>query len=157
MMQGLLKKSIWVFHVDCNSCNGCDIEIIAALSPRYDAERFGVKLVGSPKMADMLLVTGPVSLQMKDRLKNIYDQMPNPKVVVVVGACGATGGVFYGSPMHCGGVDKVIPVDYYVPGCAAKPEAILKGVLMAAEKLVKKNENAKGIRGSAKAGPAKKD
>jgi membrane-bound hydrogenase subunit mbhJ len=136
--KGFLKRSVWVFHLNGGGCNGCDIEIIAALMPRFDAERFGVKLVGSPKMADVILVTGPGNLQNKERLKNIYEQVPNPKAVVVVGACGSTAGVFAGGYNNLGGADRAIPVDYYVAGCPPRPEAILKAVLMAAGKLVSK-------------------
>jgi len=129
------NKSLWVFHVNTGSCNGCDIEIIAALTPRYDVERFGIKLVGSPRHADVLLVTGPVTKQMAPVLKRIYDQTPDPKMVVVVGACGITGGVFHESYNLAGPVDNIIPVDVYVPGCAARPEAIIYGMAKAWIKL----------------------
>ena len=137
-MKSLMKRSIWVYHVNAGGCNGCDIEMIAALTPRYDAERFGVKLVGSPKMADVLLVTGPANRQNAARVKNIYDQVPHPKAVVVIGVCGATGGVFAGGYNNLGGVGRVIPVDYYIAGCPPKPEAILLGVVKAAQKLAGK-------------------
>ncbi len=129
------KKALWVFHVATGSCNGCDIEIIAALTPRYDAERFGIMLTGTPRHADVLLVTGGVTRPMLPRLKRIYDQTPDPKAVIVVGGCGATGGVFYESYNMVGPVDEVIPVDVYVPGCPPRPEAIVDAVVKAVTKL----------------------
>jgi membrane-bound hydrogenase subunit mbhJ len=128
-------RSLWVFHLNTGSCNGCDIEIVALLTPRYDVERFGIKLVGSPKHADVLLVTGPVNRKMLPRLKLIYEQTPDPKAVIVVGTCGTSGGVFYDSYNIVGPVDKHIPVDVYVPGCPIRPEAIINGVLKAWLKL----------------------
>ncbi|HNR64841.1 MAG TPA: NADH-quinone oxidoreductase subunit B family protein [Atribacterota bacterium] len=130
-----LDRSLWVFHLNTGSCNGCDIEIVALLTPRYDVERFGIKLVGSPKHADVLLVTGPVNRKMLPRLKLIYEQTPDPKAVIVVGTCGSSGGVFYDSYNIVGPVDKHIPVDVYVPGCPIRPEAIINGVLKAWLKL----------------------
>jgi len=130
-----LDRSLWVFHLNTGSCNGCDIEIVALLTPRYDVERFGIKLVGSPKHADVLLVTGPVNRKMLPRLKLIYEQTPDPKAVIVVGTCGSSGGVFYDSYNVVGPVDKHIPVDVYVPGCPIRPEAIINGVLKAWLKL----------------------
>lgn len=130
-----LDRSLWVFHLNTGSCNGCDIEIVALLTPRYDVERFGIKLVGSPKHADVLLVTGPVNRKMLPRLKLIYEQTPDPKAVIVVGTCGTSGGVFYDSYNLVGPVDKHIPVDVYVPGCPIRPEAIINGVLKAWLKL----------------------
>lgn len=128
-------RSLWVFHLNTGSCNGCDIEIVSLLTPRYDVERFGIKLVGSPKHADVLLVTGPVNRKMLPRLKLIYEQTPDPKAVIVVGTCGTSGGVFYDSYNLVGPVDKHIPVDVYVPGCPIRPEAIINGVLQAWLKL----------------------
>ncbi|MCX8189986.1 MAG: NADH-quinone oxidoreductase subunit B family protein [Candidatus Diapherotrites archaeon] len=132
-----LKRSLWVFHVNAGSCNGCDIEIVAALTPRYDVERFGIKLVGTPRHADVLLVTGPVTRQMKDKLLRVYEQTPEPKLVVVVGNCGSTCGVFYESYNIEGPVDKLIPVDVYVHGCPPRPEAIIEGIAKAWAKLEK--------------------
>ncbi len=120
-------KSPFVFHFNSGSCNGCDIEIIAALMPRIDIERFGMKLVGSPRHADIMLVTGPVSHQIAPRLKRIYDQMAEPKFVVAVGSCACSGGAFRGGYATLGGVDQVIPVSAYIPGCAPKPSAIAYG------------------------------
>ncbi|HJJ48570.1 MAG TPA: NADH-quinone oxidoreductase subunit B family protein [Methanocorpusculum sp.] len=130
-----LNKSLWVFHFNAGSCNGCDIEIVATITPRYDPERFGVKLVGSPRHADVLLVTGPVTAQMADRLRRVYAQMPSPKVVMAIGTCAQSGGVFSTSYNLAGPVDQIIPVDVYVPGCAPRPEAIINGVVTAIAKL----------------------
>ena len=130
-----LKRALWVYHVNTGSCNGCDIEIVACLTPRYDIERFGIKLVGSPRHADVLLVTGPVTRQMEPRLRRVYAQTPAPKVVIVVGNCGAEGGVFHESYNLVGPVDQIMPVDVYVPGCPPRPEAIVDGVVKAWLKL----------------------
>jgi len=131
------KRALWVYHLNTGSCNGCDIEILAVLTPRYDVERFGIKLVGSPRHADVLLVTGPVVKQMASRVKRIYEQTPDPKLVMVVGNCGTEGGVFYESYSLAGPIDQIIPVDVYVPGCPPRPEAIIHGVVMAWVKLEK--------------------
>ncbi len=131
------KRALWVFHVNSGSCNGCDIEIVAALTPRYDVERFGIKLVGTPRHADVLLVTGPVSRDMEKKLRRVYAQTPDPKAVIVVGNCGSTGDVFYESYNLVGPVDRVIPVDVYVPGCPPRPEAIIDGVVKAWLKIEK--------------------
>jgi NADH-quinone oxidoreductase B subunit len=122
-------KSPWIIHMNTGSCNGCDIEILAALIPRLDVERFGILLKGSPRHADVMICTGPVTKQMKERLKRVYDQMPEPKFVVVVGQCGSSGGVYKGSYCVEGGIDKVIPVDVYIPGCPPRPDAIIDGVV----------------------------
>lgn len=122
-------KSPWLVHYDCGSCNGCDIETLACLTPLYDVERFGVLNIGNPKHADILIVTGTVNHRNKKVLQKIYDQMPAPKIVIAVGACGLSGGIFREAYNVVGGVDKVIPVDVYVPGCPAKPEAIIDGVV----------------------------
>ena len=133
------KKSPWVLHFNSGACNGCDIEVVALLTPRYDVERLGILLEPSPRHADVLLVTGVVTRQVLDRLKRIYEQMPNPKFVVAIGACACSGGVFGGNYNVIGGVDKIIPVDIYIPGCAPKPEAIIDGIA----KLLKVNKEAK--------------
>jgi NADH-quinone oxidoreductase B subunit len=122
-------KSPWVLHFNSGACNGCDIEIVALLTPRYDVERFGIKLEPSPRHADVLLVTGSVTQPCAERLKRIYDQMPEPKFVVAIGACACAGGVFKGNYNVLGGVDEVIPVNAYIPGCPPKPEAIIDGVV----------------------------
>lgn len=123
------QKSPWIVHFNSGACNACDIETVAALTPRFDVERFGVQLKGSPRHADVLVCTGPVTRQMKDRLVRIYEQMPEPKLVVAVGTCACSGGVFQGCYCVEGGVDAAIPVSAYVPGCAARPEAIIDGVV----------------------------
>lgn len=136
-------KSPWLIHYDCGSCNGCDIETLACLTPLYDVERFGVLNIGNPKHADILIVTGTVNQRNKKVLKKIYDQMPSPKLVIAIGACGLSGGIFRDAYNVVGGVDKVIPVDVYVPGCPAKPEAIIDGVvegLARLSELQKENE-----------------
>jgi membrane-bound hydrogenase subunit mbhJ len=114
------KRALWAYHLNTGSCNGCDIEILAVLTPRYDVERFGIMLVGSPR-----------------RVKRIYEQTPDPKLVVVVGSCGIEGGVFYESYSLAGPVDQIIPVDVYVPGCPPRPEAIIEAVVKAWVKLEK--------------------
>jgi len=129
------NRSLWVYHFNSGSCNGCEIEIVATLCPRYDPERFGIKLVGSPRHADVMLVTGPVVKKMKDRLLRVYSQIPDPKVVMCIGTCGISGGVFFDSYNLEGPVDEVIPVDVYVPGCPPRPEAIIHGVVTALAKL----------------------
>ena len=130
-----LGKSLWTFLFNSGSCNGCEIEMVAAVTPRYDVERFGLKLVGSPRHADLLLITGPVTRKMAPRLKLVYAQIPDPKVVVCVGACGVSSGTFYDSYNLAGPVDQIIPVDVYVPGCPPRPEAIIDGVVKALAKL----------------------
>jgi NADH-quinone oxidoreductase B subunit len=122
-------NSIWAVHFNSGSCNGCDIEILATLTPRYDVERFGIKLEGSPRHADVLIVTGPVTRQARERLLRTYEQMPEPKFVVSVGSCSISGGVFQGCYNVGGSTDEVIPVDVYIPGCPPRPEAIVDGIL----------------------------
>jgi membrane-bound hydrogenase subunit mbhJ len=122
-------NSPWLIHFNSGSCNGCDIEILATLTPRYDLERLGVKLQGSPRHADVLIVTGPVTRQSRERLERTYEQMPDPKFVVVVGSCGLTGGVFHGSYNIAGSVDEIIPVDAFIPGCPPRPDAIIYGIM----------------------------
>ena len=122
-------NSIWAVHFNSGSCNGCDIEILATLTPRYDVERFGIKLQGSPRHADVLLVTGPVTRQARERLIRTYEQMPDPKFVISIGSCSISGGVFEGCYNCIGSVSDVIPVDVYIPGCPPRPEAIIDGVV----------------------------
>lgn len=122
-------NSIWAVHFNSGSCNGCDIEILATLTPRYDVERFGIKLEGSPRHADVLIVTGPVTRQSRERLLRTYEQMPEPKFVVSVGSCSISGGVFQGCYNVGGSTDEVIPVNVYIPGCPPRPEAIVDGII----------------------------
>lgn len=138
-----LSKSPWILHYDASSCNGCDIEVLACLTPMYDAERLGIINTGNPKHADIFVVTGSVNEQNIDVIKNLYSQMPDPKVVVAVGICAATGGIFRDCYNVQGGIDQVIPVDVYVPGCAARPEAIIDGILEAVKILEEKYQNMK--------------
>jgi ech hydrogenase subunit C len=133
-----LEKSPWVLHYDGTSCNGCDIEVVACLTPVYDVERLGVVNTGNPKHADILLITGGINGKCAEIVKNLYAQMPEPKVVVAVGACACTGGIFARAYNIEGGVDRVIPVDAYVPGCAARPESIIDGVIRGVEILARK-------------------
>lgn len=128
-------NSPWAIHFNTGSCNGCDIEILATLTPRYDVERFGIKLQGSPRHADVLICTGPVTLQARDRLIRVYEQMPEPKFVIAVGSCALSGGVFDGCYNVIGDLNKVIPVNVYVPGCPPRPEAIIYGVVQLLEAL----------------------
>ncbi len=134
------KKSPWVLHYNAGSCNGCDIEILAALAPKYDLERFGVINTGNPKQSDIFLVTGPVTYRSRERLIELYSQIPEPKVVVAVGACTSTGGVFRGMYNVEDGIDRYIPVDVYVPGCASSPQLILDGIVTALGILEKKSK-----------------
>ncbi|MCD6324016.1 MAG: NADH-quinone oxidoreductase subunit B family protein [Desulfurococcales archaeon] len=134
----IIRYSPWLVHFNTGACNGCDIEVLTALTPLYDPERFGVKLSPSIRHGDILVVTGAVTKKSAERLKRLYDQMPDPKFVIAVGACASSGGVFAGSYAVMNGVDKVIPVDMYVPGCPPRPEAILEAIV----KLLKKLENA---------------
>ena len=122
-------KSPWVLHFNTGACNACDIEILASLAPRFDLERFGIKQVGSPRQADVLLCTGPVTRQVEERLKRIYEQMPEPKFVVAIGACACSGGVTRGCYNVKGGIDSVIPVSAYIPGCPVSPAALIDGVV----------------------------
>jgi NADH-quinone oxidoreductase B subunit len=141
MLENLVKwariKSPWIIHFNTGACNACDIEVLATLIPRFDLERFGVLLKGTPRHADAMVVTGSVTRQVKDRLKRIYEQMPEPKFVIAVGNCATSGGVFQGCYNVYEGVDKVIPVNIYVPGCPPKPEAIIYGAAQLLAKLAK--------------------
>jgi ech hydrogenase subunit C len=125
----VLARSPWILHYDGSSCNGCDIEVLACLTPLYDVERFGIINTGNPKHADILLITGSVNERNVEIIQNLYNQMPDPKVVVAVGACAGSGGIFSRAYNVQGGVDQVIPVDVYAPGCAARPETIIDGVV----------------------------
>ena len=125
------KKSPYVFHVNAGSCNNCDIEAIETLTSRFDVERFGIILEGSPRHADILLVTGIVTKQTAPRIKRIYEQTPNPKAVVALGECPASGGIFRKSYNMAGPLEKIMPVDVYVLGCPPRPQAIIDGIVKA--------------------------
>lgn len=127
--ESFVTKSPWLIHYDAASCNGCDIEVLACLTPLYDVERFGIVNTGNPKHADIFLVTGSVNEQCAPVVRQIYDQMVEPKVVIACGICACSGGVFRECYNTLGGVDQVIPVDVYVPGCAVRPQAIIDGVV----------------------------
>jgi Ni,Fe-hydrogenase III small subunit/Pyruvate/2-oxoacid:ferredoxin oxidoreductase delta subunit len=131
----VLGRSLHIREVDAGSCNGCEIEIGGLGSPVYDVERFGIHFVASPRHADMLLVTGPVSRNMELALRKTYNATPEPRLVVAVGACACSGGIFDHNYACLGGVDKVIPVDVYIPGCPPNPHALLHGILSAIGRL----------------------
>ncbi|WP_440059419.1 NADH-quinone oxidoreductase subunit B family protein [Thermogladius sp. 4427co] len=122
----LVRKSMWIFHFNSGGCNGCDIELFATLTPLYDAERLGVQLAPSPKHADVLVVTGPVTCQTARALKEIYEQMPEPKIVIALGTCAVSGGIFEGGYNVIGGASKVVPVDVEIPGCPPSPASIME-------------------------------
>ena len=131
----MFGRSLAIREVDAGSCNGCELEIIALSNPVYDIERFGIHFVASPRHADMLLVTGPVTRNMELALLKTWKATPDPKVVVAVGACGISGGIFGRNYATVGGVDQVVPVDVYIPGCPPRPEALLHGILLAVGRL----------------------
>jgi Ni,Fe-hydrogenase III small subunit len=124
-------KSLWVYHANVGACNGCDIEVIDVLTPYYDAERFGIKLVGSPRHADVLLVCGPVTRQVVPHVRRLWEAVPEPKLVFAIGTCACGGGIWWDTYNVIGGADKVLPVNYYVPGCPPRPEAIVYAVALA--------------------------
>ena len=133
-------KSPWLFHVNTGSCNGCDIELVAVLTPRYDAERFGFKLAGTPRHADIVVVSGPVTSQSKDRLVRTLAQVPEPKVVVSLGSCPRSGNVFKGSYSIEGPLENFVHVDVTIAGCPPKPEAVIEGLYKATAILKQKRE-----------------
>ncbi len=129
------RRSAWLFHLNTGACNGCDIELVACLSPRYDVEQLGIRLEGSPRHADVLCVTGPVTRATRPLLEIVHAQLPEPRVVVAIGSCPATGNVFAGSPVIEGPLDRIVPVDVYVPGCPPRPHAIIEGIARAIDVL----------------------
>jgi len=133
-------KSPWILHLNTGACNACDIEVVAALTPRFDVERFGILLEGTPRHADVIICTGPATRQMKDRLIRVYEQTPDPKFVMAVGACAMSGCVYRGAYNIIGGIDQLIPVDVYVPGCPIRPDALIEGVVKLLDK-IKKGQN----------------
>ncbi len=132
----MFGRSLAIREVDAGSCNGCEIEIIALNNPIYDIERFGIHFVASPRHADVLLVTGPASKNMELALKRTYEATPNPKIVIAVGACGCSGGIFGDTYATTGGIDKIIPVDIYIPGCPPRPEVLIQGLLLAVDRMI---------------------
>jgi Ni,Fe-hydrogenase III small subunit/formate hydrogenlyase subunit 6/NADH:ubiquinone oxidoreductase subunit I len=134
----VLGRSLSIREVDAGSCNGCELEIVALNNPVYDIERFGIHFVASPRHADMLLVTGPVTRNMEQALLKTYRAAPEPKVVAAVGACGISGGIYGENYAVVGAVDRVVPVDVYIPGCPPRPEALIHGILMAVGRLAQK-------------------
>lgn len=141
LIQKSLGKSPWIYHINTGSCNGCDIELVSIITPRYDAERMGFKLAGTPRHADIVVVTGPVTSQSKDRLVRTLAQIPEPKVVVALGSCPRSCNVFKGSYSVEGPLDKFVHIDVSVAGCPPKPEAIIDGLALAAEILKRKRGN----------------
>lgn len=137
-IQKLFGRSLAIREVDAGSCNGCEVEITALNNPIYDIERFGIHFVASPRHADVLLVTGPASRNMEIALQRTYDATPDPKIVVAVGACACSGGIFGDTYATTGGIDKVVPVDVYISGCPPRPEMLLQGLLLAINRLKNK-------------------
>lgn len=129
-----LGRALAIRHVDAGSCNGCELEIHALNTPQYNIEGLGIKFAASPRHADMLLVTGPVSRHMEEALKRTYDATPEPKLVVAVGDCACTGGIFGESYASCGRISNIIPVDVAIPGCPPTPIQLLQGILAAVRK-----------------------
>ena len=144
-IQKILGRSLAIREVDAGSCNGCELEIVALNNPIHDIERFGIQFVASPRHADMLLVTGPVTRNMELALLKTHRAMAEPKVVVAVGACGISGGIFGVNYASLGGVDKVLPVDVYIPGCPPRPQALLHGILLAVGRLAERIHNDPGV------------
>lgn len=140
----LLRRSLAIREVDAGSCNGCEMEIVALNNPIHDIERFGIQFVASPRHADMLLVTGPVSRNMELALLKTHGAMADPKVVVAVGACGISGGIFGVNYASLGGVAQVLPVDVYIPGCPPRPQALLHGILLAVGRLAQRLDSQRG-------------
>jgi hydrogenase-4 component I len=126
-----IKRSAYVYRVDCGGCNGCEIEIFAAITPLFDAERFGIKVVSSPRHADILVYTGAVTRSMRVPALRAYHAAPDPKICVAYGACGCSGGIFHDLYCVWGGADKILPIDLYIPGCPPTPPATIQGLAVA--------------------------
>jgi Ni,Fe-hydrogenase III small subunit len=129
------RRSAWLYHFNAGACNGCDIELVTCLTPRYDVEQVGILLEASPRHADVLCVSGPVTRGTRAALETIYAQIPDPKVVVAIGSCPATCNVFAGSPVIEGPLERIVPVDIYVPGCPPRPHMIIAGIARAIDRL----------------------
>jgi len=140
MIDGSMARSPWIFHINTGSCNGCDIELVAVLTPRYDAERYGFRLAGTPRQADIVVVSGPITSQSKDRLIRTLSQVPEPFCVVSIGSCPQSGNVFKGSYAVEAPLERFTHVDVAVAGCTPKPEAIMEGLYEAARILKEKRE-----------------
>lgn len=140
LIDNSMAKSPWIFHINAGSCNGCDIELVSVLTPRYDAERLGFRLTGTPRQADIVVVSGPITLQTRDRLVRTLAQVPEPKVVVSLGSCPRSGNVFKGSYSIDGPLEKYTHVDVSVGGCTPKPEAIVAALAKATEILKEKRK-----------------
>ena len=148
-----MSKSPWLFHINAGSCNGCDIELVAVLTPRYDAERLGFKLTGTPRHADVVVVTGPVTKQVLPRVLRAISQVPEPRVIVTMGSCPQSGNVFRGSYSVAGPLSKYVDVDVDIAGCAPKPEAIIDGLALAM-KILSEKRAAMNAKPEAKPAPA---
>lgn len=129
-----IKKSPWVIHFDGSGCSGCSAEVRACFTPVYDLEQYGIKKTNNPKHADVLLVTGIIDEENRERIITIYDQMISPKRVVAAGACACSGGIFECCSSVIGSVDSIIPVDVYIPGCAVSPDAVADGIMKCFDK-----------------------
>jgi len=138
LIQIARRRSPWLFHLNAGACNGCDIELLTCLTPRYDVEQLGIRLQGSPRHADILCISGPVTRNSLPALQTIYDQMLEPKVVVALGSCPASCNVFAGSPVVVGPLERYLHVDVYVPGCPPRPDAMIEGIARAVEILASK-------------------
>jgi len=142
------RRSPWLFHMNAGSCNGCDIELVASLTPRYDVEQLGILVQGSPRHADILCITGPVTHNTQKPIQTVYRQVCDPKVVVAIGSCPASTNAFVGSPMVDGPLNRHIPVDVFVPGCPPRPDAIIEGIAKAAQIVAEKRREAASAEGT---------
>ncbi|HET6413074.1 MAG TPA: NADH-quinone oxidoreductase subunit NuoB [Anaeromyxobacter sp.] len=140
LVGGCRRRSPWLFHMNAGSCNGCDIELIACITPRYDVEQFGIRLEASPRHADILCVSGPVTRNTVEAIRTVYSQVCAPKAVVAIGSCPASTNVFTGSPTIEGPLSRHLPVDVFVPGCPPRPDAIIEGVARAVQILAERAE-----------------
>jgi Ni,Fe-hydrogenase III small subunit len=137
-IRGIFGRSLAIREVDAGSCNGCEVEVVSLSNPIYDIERFGVHIAASPRHADMLLVTGPVTRNMELALIKTYNATPSPKLVAAMGSCACSGGIFGNTYASCGGVDKLLPVDVYIPGCPPRPQAVIFALMVAMDKFEQK-------------------